>query len=297
MSNKISNSVKYMQLPNVAKQVLTGLADFADDSGRAYPSITTLSYALCLTTRSVSNGLAKLRELGLITQTPGNGGNNIYIIHPENFKGEYKYPPYFKASPLNDVHPCTTFTPERDSTTIEPHSCDPRTSFIEPLNDVLTNHHMNHHITTNQPSVVTPTQKPTPKSKPHPKEKSDLEKLIQLGCSEQLAKDFIKHRRVKKSAITDTALNVMASQATKAGIPFAQAAEITIVKGWVSFNASWKWQDETTVAQYQVPTNSNAPEDNHVPVMTDYERDENGMPVFTPIDWSDVLAEVKGRAS
>ena len=142
MSNKISKSVKYMQLPNVAKQVLKELADFADDSGRAYPSITTLSYALCLTTRSVSNGLARLRKLGLITQTPGNGGNNIYFIHPENFKGEYKYPPSFKASPLNDVHPCTTFTPELDSTTPELDSCDPRTSFIEPLNDVLTNHHI-----------------------------------------------------------------------------------------------------------------------------------------------------------
>lgn len=259
MSNKISNSVKYMQLPNVAKQVLTGLADFADDSGRAYPSITTLSYALCLTTRSVSNGLAKLRELGLITQTPGNGGNNIYIIHPENFKGEYKYPPSFKASPLNDVHPCTTFTPERDSTTIEPHSCDPRTSFIEPLNDVLTNHHMNHHITTNEPSVVTPTQKPTPKPKAEPKEKTSLEKLIERGCDEQLAKDFIAHRKTKKSAITDTALNLIASQAKIAGIEFSKAVEICIARNWVSFNASWKWQDETTVAQYQTKPQNRTP--------------------------------------
>ena len=294
MSNKISKSVKYMQLPNVAKQVLTGLADFADDSGRAYPSITTLSYALCLTTRSVSNGLAKLRELGLITQTTGNGGNNIYIIHPENFKGEFKYPPSFKASPLNDVLPCNTLTPERDSTTIEPHSCDPRTSFIEPLNDVLTNHH----ITIIEPSgnhqsipAQAEPQKTEPAEKPAAHQKLKLSVMPQdFGISERVS----KWANEKGYTHLETHLEYFIGYVQASGKKYADwdAALMQAIRG------NWAKVNTKPMAQYQVTTNVNAPEDNHVPVMTDYERDENGMPVFTPIDWSDVLAEVDGgRAS
>lgn len=88
---------------------------------------------------------------------------------------------------------------------------------------------------------------PEPKK---PVQKSVLQKLTDAGCSEQLAKDFIEHRKTKKSAITDTALKLISSQAEKAGIEFSKAVEICIARNWVSFNASWKWQDETAIAQF-----------------------------------------------
>lgn len=73
--------------------------------------------------------------------------------------------------------------------------------------------------------------------------------LKELGCDEQLASDFVAHRKAKKAAITQTVLKLIASQASKAGISFARAIEITIARDWKSFNASWKWQDDQPAAE------------------------------------------------
>lgn len=72
--------------------------------------------------------------------------------------------------------------------------------------------------------------------------------LKELGCDDQLASDFVAHRKAKKAAITQTVLKLIASQAEKAGISFARAIEITIARDWKSFNASWKWQDDQPAA-------------------------------------------------
>ena len=133
-----------MQMPNVPKQVLRELADFADDNGRAFPSISTLAAALCLTTRSVINGLSYLRDNAIITQSTGIGGNNIYYIHPENFKGEFQYPRRManessesrSLEVVNDVHQCNTFTSESGSPTSECHSQGSESRSLEVVNDV-----------------------------------------------------------------------------------------------------------------------------------------------------------------
>lgn len=176
MSNTISNAVKYMQLPNVPKQVLKELADFADENGKCFPSIPTLAAACCMSDRSVSNGLKYLRDHQLVTQITGNGGNNIYFIHPENFTGEYRLPAGFKSSPLNVVQGCSTFTPESHAVTPAPDAYDPCTTFMQPLHEV----HTNHHITTIEPSgnhqSISAQEKPKvetkPKSEPKPKAKN-----------------------------------------------------------------------------------------------------------------------------
>lgn len=90
-------------------------------------------------------------------------------------------------------------------------------------------------------SVSKPKVKPSIKTD----EKYDPKRLTDLGCSLQLAQDFIVLRKIKKSAITDSAINLLVSQARKAGIELTQAIEICIARNWVSFNASWKWQDTT----------------------------------------------------
>ena len=219
---------------------------------------------------TIEKAINELLEIGLINVKTGN-------VKTSN---EYSLNDNFCSTTETVVGKCTTETVVATTETV----AEGTTETVDTITTIKT---------TNKK-----TNSVTPKTKAEPKEKTSLEKLIERGCDEQLAKDFIAHRKTKKSAITDTALNLISSQAEIAGIEFSKAIEICIARNWVSFNASWKWQDETTVAQYQVPTNFNAPEDTHVPVMTDYERDENGLPVFTPIDWSDVLAEVDGsRAS
>lgn len=189
MSNKISTAVKYMQMPNVPKQVLRELADFADDNGRAFPSITTLAAALCLTTRSVINGLSYLRDNAIITQSTGIGGNNIYYIHPENFKGEFKYPrrvanessESYSSELVNDVHQCNTFTSESGSPTSECHSQGSESRSLEVVNDVHTNHHINHQEPLDNHQYISADEKhtldPVTEKQEEPKSKTKSEKI------------------------------------------------------------------------------------------------------------------------
>lgn len=74
--------------------------------------------------------------------------------------------------------------------------------------------------------------------------KSAVEILEQFGITGQLAKDFIAHRKAKKSVITETVLNGFQREADKAGIPLAQAITISIERNWQGFKAEWNWRDD-----------------------------------------------------
>lgn len=75
------------------------------------------------------------------------------------------------------------------------------------------------------------------------KKSTALTLLAQFGITEQLAEDFITHRKAKKAPITKTALERLQKQADLAGLPLAEVAEIMIERGWRGFKASWDWQE------------------------------------------------------
>lgn len=75
--------------------------------------------------------------------------------------------------------------------------------------------------------------------------------LKELGCDDQIASDFLAHRKAKGAAVTKTVITIIVNQAEKAGISFAQAIEITIARDWKSFNATWKWQDDQPTQSQQ----------------------------------------------
>ena len=74
--------------------------------------------------------------------------------------------------------------------------------------------------------------------------KSAVEILEQFGITGQLAKDFIAHRKAKKSIITETVLNGFQREADKAGIPLVEAITISIERNWQGFKAEWNWRDD-----------------------------------------------------
>ena len=74
--------------------------------------------------------------------------------------------------------------------------------------------------------------------------KSAVEILEQFGITGQLAKDFIAHRKAKKSVITETVLNGFQREADKAGIPLVEAITISIERNWQGFKAEWNWRDD-----------------------------------------------------
>lgn len=53
MSNNYLTAVKYIQMPNVLKQVLKEIADFADDNVWTFPSIQIKTYFLTFCTNMV----------------------------------------------------------------------------------------------------------------------------------------------------------------------------------------------------------------------------------------------------
>lgn len=67
--------------------------------------------------------------------------------------------------------------------------------------------------------------------------------LIDLGVSEQTAKDFIDLRTKKKKTITETVIKLILNQSQKAGITLERALQICTSRGWESFKADWAWQD------------------------------------------------------
>lgn len=71
----------------------------------------------------------------------------------------------------------------------------------------------------------------------------DLKTLLDIGVAEQHAKDWLKVRKAKRAPLTDTVIQNLHAQASKAGISVAQAVEICAKKCWQGFNADWDWQD------------------------------------------------------
>lgn len=59
------------------------------------------------------------------------------------------------------------------------------------------------------------------------------------GVSIKVWADFLKHRKTKKAAVTDTAIAGIRREAFKAGVTLEQAMITSIERGWVGFKADW----------------------------------------------------------
>jgi uncharacterized protein YdaU (DUF1376 family) len=66
-----------------------------------------------------------------------------------------------------------------------------------------------------------------------------LTMLVNMGVEESLARDWIKVRKEKKQATTQTALDRIKSHAEKNGYTFSQAVKIACENAWAGFNVKW----------------------------------------------------------
>lgn len=89
-----------------------------------------------------------------------------------------------------------------------------------------------------------------PREEKRREEKIDAQSaLINLGCSEQLAKDYLSLRKQKKAAVTATVIKHLVKESQKAGVSVSKAIEIQCSRGWQGFNAEWvKAEDKTETA-------------------------------------------------
>ena len=74
------------------------------------------------------------------------------------------------------------------------------------------------------------------------------------SVSERVWQDFQAIRRAKRTPLTDTALNGIAREASKAGMSLSEALAMCCERGWQGFNAGWvdKPKDRTAGGKLKV---------------------------------------------
>lgn len=69
--------------------------------------------------------------------------------------------------------------------------------------------------------------------------KKKQELIAPVGVSESVWSDFVAHRKAKKAALTNTALEGIQREAAKAGWSMEAALTEVCARGWTGFKASW----------------------------------------------------------
>jgi len=188
MSIKLMTAVwERDDLTSTHKLVLLALADWANDEGLCWPSINRLAVKASLTTRAIQKAIRQLEQMGFVRREEVSGKGNRYWI----------------SIPVNDVHPCTTFTP--------------------PLNDVH----------------PTPAPRSPNTSETHHRITKCNIGLKPENVSDQVWSDFLEIRRSKKAPLTATGLTRIESEAEKAGWALEDALAESVARGWQSFKAAW----------------------------------------------------------
>jgi hypothetical protein len=102
----------------------------------------------------------------------------------------------------------------------------------------------------NPPTIYPPTKENisiAQQEEKEPRDKTEKEILADYGITGQVAKDFLKVRKAKRSPLTVTAMEGISNEAGKAGITVSDAITICAKKGWQGFNASWNWQEQKSL--------------------------------------------------
>lgn len=91
MSVAMISAVRPLRMPSSPKAVLVALADYADDSGLAWPSIPKICEFTCLCERSVHAAVKWLEQSGLIKCDRTDGRHTRYSITPAPTAGDAHY--------------------------------------------------------------------------------------------------------------------------------------------------------------------------------------------------------------
>ncbi|MFU8927770.1 helix-turn-helix domain-containing protein [Acinetobacter puyangensis] len=192
MSYTITDQIRKLKVGNpTAKAVLLRLADYANDNGECFPSISLLADETEFSVRAIKTAIDLLEEVKIIQVDRSNGRHNRYKITPESFTPKTKK--QSKSNGKKSTNQCNTFTSAVDAPVREVHMTGAGRA-PEPVQEV----HTNHHITTNNhqlSSSNTREEKISPVPQFVQYHNFDLTKIsvIELGQKYQTLKfDFIE---------------------------------------------------------------------------------------------------------
>lgn len=223
-----------------AKAVLVAMADYADDSGRCWPSLARLCEFTCLCERAVRNAIRDLEQAGVLGCERASGMTTQYVIRVEIARGTPA--PDAGVRPPEPRHqmpepPGTTCRSEAETPrhqmpgTPAPDAADPGTTCRRPRHLVPPNHQEppeNHQRTRRRGTAPLGLS---------------VAELVADGLDESLATDFLAHRKRKRAELTARAWSGIKAEAQRAGWTLKAAVEKAITRNWVAFEADWVARD------------------------------------------------------
>lgn len=228
------------------KLAMLAMADWGNDKGESiYPSIATISKKINLSESQARRVVHWLIENDYLFVVGNHFGGNKHQSRHYKINLEKLATPSVDATPS----PSVDATPSMDATP-STHARPPLAPTLPvPLAYMRATPSVDATQTIKEPLIeplIEPLLEKTEKNKPPDKKKTqskEISLLSDFGITGQVAEDFVVLRKAKKAAITKTALNLLANEASKAGITNEQAVLICINRSWQGFNASWNWQD------------------------------------------------------
>jgi hypothetical protein len=230
--------------------VLLALADSANDDGYCYPGYESLMNKSKVSRATLAKTLSILEGAGFFTKKShaeiGEGRKvNTYYLEFDDSWFEIRPDPKTRKDKLTLKKSIELELIEKIKTLREGKkqtiSSGLKLRKVQSLNSKsLEPEH--------EPSVITVSKEPLniyseqeEKDEPAKNKKlsQDEKLLLGYGVAGQLAKDFIKHRKAKKAAITATAMDGISMEAEKAGLPVSGAIAFLINAGWQGFKAEW----------------------------------------------------------
>lgn len=186
------------------KLAMLALADWCDDKGsRLYPSISTIADKINVSECQARRIIHGFIDQGYLTVIANHSGGDPGKTRHYQLNINMFVTPSAHATPITDA------TPSMDAR-------DPYHPCALPLAPMLPNT-----LVTVKETLV-----------------NNKENYF-LGVSDQVIKDFTLHRKNKKAAITETAINGIKREAIKAGISLESALIECCERGWVGFKADW----------------------------------------------------------
>ncbi|HEY4083425.1 MAG TPA: helix-turn-helix domain-containing protein [Burkholderiaceae bacterium] len=205
--------------------MLLAIADFADDDGRAYPSVAGLAVKCRMKVRNANYVLADLQASGELRVKTNQGprGTNLYQLVLGS------------SSAPNITKPLQAGAGMQSAAPLQSSAQTPATECAKPLQAAADEPSLNHH----EPSKVVGAAR---KKRSPTETKNDVEFLVAAGCDRQHAEDWLKVRKAKRAAFTQTAWADLCSEAEKAGITPGEAVAICAKRSWQGFDSSWEWR-------------------------------------------------------
>lgn len=219
--------------PPTRKLVLVFMADMYNGiTGQLNPSVNTVAQACGISPDQARRHLHALIDAGVLILL-GNGSGGYHEEASRRYALNLATP-----TPCADVTPCMDATPCTNA--VDPlHGCS---SPLAPMQETPGTH----------ASQTGKNQKEQEVNRKKTRERASVQQPD--GVIDSVWTDFLAIRKAKRSPLTETALRLLMTEASKAGLSLNAALEMCCARGWQSFQADWVAGQQQSAADKFNPT-------------------------------------------